>query len=509
MVVRRRALACELIRNASWSSPEWSSTRAFRGPAGAAGALKKHIDYLGRAGVSEAGETGVHFNATADLSPQDTLTFRSAMVEDRHHFRFIVSPEAGAKLDLKDYARELVATMERDLGTRLEWLGVAHYDTDNPHVHLLVRGRDQLGADLVINRNYISHGMRLQAMELATQHLGPRLAEEVERSLIRDLTADRVTGIDVRLNSAASRHPDGWVSALQRHDGSLAGERQRLQTLARLQHLESLGLARQVSSGIWQPDVDLVLKLRALSNRGDIIKLMHERLQGTAAGVAMVIVNAESPPTVAVTGQVYDRGTIDELSDRQYLLIDGQDGRAYYVPLGPKSERPGQEARVGAIVTVAPQRLPKTHPADRTIAQMAAENGGIYDATRHAEFLQENPRMPSGVSIANYVGAHVRRATALAERGLVESVDGSRFRVPGDLAIRVATKSAAGREGGVTLAVERLAAHGLEAQIRENGGDMARSGTGPRCGRDRSLSPGGRSIRAAGGGISKAPGGAS
>ena len=158
----------------------------YRGKGGAIAALRKHIDYLGRGAAGEGGGPGVVFDSLTDLSPEELRAFREKIVPDRHHFRFIVSPEAGSALDLKDYAREFVTAMEADLGTPLQWLGVAHYDTDNPHLHLLVRGKDSAGGDLVINREYMSHGMRLQAMEVATRHLGPRLPEEIERSLKRD-----------------------------------------------------------------------------------------------------------------------------------------------------------------------------------------------------------------------------------------------------------------------------------------------------------------------------------
>src|SRR5450631_1028070 len=268
----------------------------YSGEGGAAAALREHMQYLGRGGVAEEGGPGVLFDGREDLSRDEARAFRDAIVDDRHHFRFIVSPEAGSALDLKTYARELVATLESDLGTRLQWVGVAHYDTDNPHLHLLVRGKDDQGGDLVINREYMSHGMRLQAMELATQHLGPRLPEDIERSMVRDLKADRVTGVDLGLAQASARHPDGFVSALRANDGSLAGERQRLHTLTRLQHLESLGLAREIQPGFWQPDIDLVPRLRALSTRGDIIKLMHERMRGGDLGISTVIFNKEHPP---------------------------------------------------------------------------------------------------------------------------------------------------------------------------------------------------------------------
>jgi type IV secretory pathway VirD2 relaxase len=44
--------------------------------------------------------------------------------------------------------------MERDLGTKLDWIAVDHYNTDNPHVHLLIRGKAEDGRDLVISRDY-------------------------------------------------------------------------------------------------------------------------------------------------------------------------------------------------------------------------------------------------------------------------------------------------------------------------------------------------------------------
>jgi type IV secretory pathway VirD2 relaxase len=34
--------------------------------------------------------------------------------------------------DLKAFARELMGQMEKDLGTKLDWVGVDHWNTDNP-----------------------------------------------------------------------------------------------------------------------------------------------------------------------------------------------------------------------------------------------------------------------------------------------------------------------------------------------------------------------------------------
>jgi type IV secretory pathway VirD2 relaxase len=50
--------------------------------------------------------------------------------------------------------------VEKDLGTKLDWLAVDHWNTDNPHVHVLICGWAGDGKDLVISREYISRGFR-------------------------------------------------------------------------------------------------------------------------------------------------------------------------------------------------------------------------------------------------------------------------------------------------------------------------------------------------------------
>jgi len=114
----------------------------------------------------------------------DERAFAERCRDDRHHFRFIVSPEDAAKLhSLRTFTRELMADAERDLGTRLDWVAVDHWNTDNPHVHVLIRGRADDGKDLVISRDYISRGVRHRAAERVTLELGPRSEHEIRSAL--------------------------------------------------------------------------------------------------------------------------------------------------------------------------------------------------------------------------------------------------------------------------------------------------------------------------------------
>jgi hypothetical protein len=135
--------------------------------------LSKHVAYLKREGVTRDGADARMFDATSDDA--DTKAFAERCEEDRHHFRFTVSPEdAGQMADLRAFTRELMADAERDLSTRLYWVAVDHWNTDNPHIHVLVRGRADDGQDLVISRGYISQGFRSLAAERIALELGPR-----------------------------------------------------------------------------------------------------------------------------------------------------------------------------------------------------------------------------------------------------------------------------------------------------------------------------------------------
>ncbi|MDQ0353610.1 type IV secretory pathway VirD2 relaxase [Rhodoplanes tepidamans] len=135
----------------------------------------------------------------------DEKSFVERCAGDRHHFRFVVSPEEASDLtDLKAFTRDLLTDMERDLGTRLDRVAVEHWNTDNPHVHLLVRGRAEDGRDVVVSRDYITRGMRERAERLVTIELGPKTVRDLCASLDRDVGADRWT----RRDTAIRRHAD-------------------------------------------------------------------------------------------------------------------------------------------------------------------------------------------------------------------------------------------------------------------------------------------------------------
>src|SRR3546814_12008407 len=77
--------------------------------------LAKHIKYLERDGVSRDGRDASMFDAQTDRADRDAFAGRCE--DDRHHFRFIVSPEdAGDMEDLRSFTREFLRSEERRVG---------------------------------------------------------------------------------------------------------------------------------------------------------------------------------------------------------------------------------------------------------------------------------------------------------------------------------------------------------------------------------------------------------
>src|SRR5260370_29971683 len=212
----------------------------------AASAVRAHLSYLRREGVTKDGVAARMFDAASEDA--DLRAFAERASDDRHHFRFIVSPEDASEMeDLRAFTRDLAKQMEHDLGPRLDWAGIDHWNTDNPHVHLIVRGVDDRGDTLVINRDYISHGMRERAAELVTIELGPQSQHQVRRKLAGEVGADRWTRLDATLRREAQRTEDGVLDF--RPEVARSGavrDQTRALLIGRLQKLERIGLAPSI-----------------------------------------------------------------------------------------------------------------------------------------------------------------------------------------------------------------------------------------------------------------------
>lgn len=351
--------------------------RAFRSTP-----LAAHVAYLKREGVTRNGEKARLFDVQGDAA--DEKTFAERCRDDRHHFRFIVSPEDATKItDLKAFARSLLADMERDLATRLEWIAAEHWNTDNPHVHILIRGKADDGKDLVISSDYSTHGLRARAQELVTIELGPKTEREIRSALEQDVTAERWT----RLDRAIARRADetGIIDLRPSPDDRTDPELRRLM-IARLQRLERWGLSTPDGAARWTLAEGAEQAVRDLGIRRETVTLMHRALveQGIERRIAdYVIHGAQDRPEI--TGRLVGRGLHDELTGEAYAVIDGVDGRVHYVHF-PGVDRLDHAPPMGGIVATrsigaegtSRSSLVLSLRSDLTLQAQAAADGATW-----------------------------------------------------------------------------------------------------------------------------------
>lgn len=363
-----------------------------------ANAAAAHLRYLQRDGTTREGERGALYGAERDAV--DAREFLARGAGDRHQFRFMVSPEDGAQYDeLKPLVRRLMARAEADLGTELDWVAVDHFNTGHPHSHVIVLGHDRMGKDLVIAPDYLTRGLRERAAELVELDLGPRSDREIARGQLAEIEAERLTAIDRRLIRLGE---DRIVAA------SGGGAFEQTLRAGRLAKLARLGLAEDLGQGRWRLAPDLADTLARMGERGDIIRTMQRafaaaRVERAAADQA--IYDPAAPDAAPLLGRVLARGLADEHRDRHYLIVDGIDGRSHYVALGREA---AEGVGAGAVVRVAPHRT-GVREVDRTIAAVAAANGGRYDIDAH---LRHDPRATEA-----FAKTHVRRLEAMRRGG--------------------------------------------------------------------------------------------
>ncbi|MBG6570350.1 relaxase/mobilization nuclease and DUF3363 domain-containing protein [Pseudomonas aeruginosa] len=405
-----------------------------------------HLRYIERDGVSREGDPGQAYGPLTDQA--DLNAFEERGRDDRHQFRFIVSPEDAEPLDdLRTYTRHLMIRMEADLGTRLDWVAVDHWNTDNPHTHIVLRGKDDTGKDLVIARDYIAEGMRNRASDLATEWLGPRTELEIQQSLQREVQQERFTSLDRNL---LRERLAGGLSLK-----TLANHPRRQLLIGRLQHLQKLELAHEVRPGHWLLHDDVEATLRAMGERGDIVRTMQRAMGSLQRELAVFEPGKDGS---VVVGRIVSKGLADELNDRGYLVVDGLDGKAHYLALPARTEL--ADYPIGGVVET--RSLSEPRAVDRSIAALAAD--GLYRTDHHAALARS--QAVEGQDPEALVERHVRRLEALRRSGIVERLAEGVWRVPADLPEQ-GRQHDARRLGDV--AVELRTPLALEQQVRAVG----------------------------------------
>ena len=418
---------------------------------------------------------------------------------DPHQFRIMISPEDGAELarvngegtpNLKETTRALMAQMEEDLGTRLDWVAVDHFDTAHPHTHIIARGVTHDGKGLNIAGEYISRGIRGRLEEELTRELGWKSELEIQREMKREVGAMRVTTadrhiengmdklnntIDLRAGSAASTF--GKHSSMNRHI-----------LIGRMKHLEKMGLAQSKYDGLWRVEKDAFKTIGQIEQREQLSKEIH---------AAMDRANIKRPVRLNdgrtdYNGDLSNRRVIGRViaktlgrdegmnpdakgGGKVRFIIDGTDGYVSTVETGMDT-RAGEAAKVGSIIEVSP---PSLRTVDRNIQAIATgkdyhgkPHNGLVGHYAIATSGPDDWMDGSGSRGAAHMRAHRLRLATLVKAGVVQIAskdkdgDPNEWRVPDDFEERAITLDLKqGRASGVKL----LSIQDLEKQLASPG----------------------------------------
>lgn len=328
-----------------------------------------HGEYLQREHAQSAGEKGLGFSSTDNSIDLKTTLRQWQKANDEHVFKLIISPENGHQMDLKRHAKELILQMEKDLKTKLEWAAIDHHNTDHPHLHLLIRGRDNKKQTLVIDSDYISRTMRHRSEELATRELGLRRENDIALTRENQIERTNLTAIDRSLRRKSENSIVNYHTPVS---DNLMARAHRLLEIKRLKFLERLGLAEKVTKKSWKLGDELESTLLRIQLSNDIIKsranhhiptLFHEELAPT-------IVQENKP----LTGKVIGMGLEDELKDRRYLLLEGTDGKTHYIQATNSiiKARDTEQFHNENVITLEKKKFTNEH--GKTIEHMKVQN---------------------------------------------------------------------------------------------------------------------------------------
>ena len=249
---------------------------------------------------------------------------------DDHLFKLIISPEFGEKMDLQRHTKELVKQMEKDTGTRLQWVAVEHFNTEHPHVHLAIRGVDDQGQPLRIGKEYIKTGIRANAQRLATNQLGYRTHDDMRLAAERQVTQQRYTELDRALRNKSQPVTEGHKLDYNTPIPKAQHIREaRLREIRRLQQLCTMGLAHKTGPLTWVVDRSFEQALRQMQVGNDRLKSLHEQ-RHTLSDPRLPLVATELRNVRRLSGKVIGTG-LDENRGIPYLLLEGTDAKVHYL----------------------------------------------------------------------------------------------------------------------------------------------------------------------------------
>ncbi len=287
--------------------------------------MEAHGRYIARESASQGRAVEAGFDATERGINIAARLDEWQLAGDKRVWKIIVSPEFGDKIDLTQLTRDLMKRMTRDLDTRLDWVAVSHFNTDNPHVHIALRGVRENGKSFRLERDYVKHGIRSIAEDLCTRQLGYRTQRDIAEAQRREVSQHRFTSLDRSI--ARDKPTEGESSHFQVSRNS-AQPRNRC-AVARLRTLESMGLAEAAGPDQWLVHQDFETALRAMQRLGDRQKsLAAHGVPVSDTRLPLVMFDLRNCTTLE--GRVLVHGE-DEGTGRSFMMLEATDVKVHCI----------------------------------------------------------------------------------------------------------------------------------------------------------------------------------
>ncbi len=257
---------------------------------------------------------------------------------DERLWKLIVSPEFGDRADMKRLTRDLVSRMEKDLGTQVEWVAAAHYNTEHPHVHMVLRGIGAEGHPLHLSKDYVKKGIREIAEDLCTRQLGHRTELDAAVAQRREVHHHRFTSLDRIINRDAKKAEEAdspfFTVAMDpnRAGPSRSAPLVEQHTAERLKFLESMGLAEPTGPNTWRVRQDFENVLRAMQRSADRQKMLatHGVLMSDER-LPLAVLDFRRLTTLEGRILVHGEEDTGRQVGRSYFMLEGTDGQVHYV----------------------------------------------------------------------------------------------------------------------------------------------------------------------------------
>jgi type IV secretory pathway VirD2 relaxase len=354
-----------------------------------AGQWRAHGRYIARESATQGSAAG--FNAeSAAVEPAQILNCWQKQ-GDARLWKFIISPEFGERIDLQRLTRDLMQRMETDLGTRLEWVSVSHFNTEHPHAHVALRGVRGDGSVLDLPRDYVKFGIRMIAEDLCTRQLGYRTELDAREAQRREVDQCRVTSLDRIIDCAngASAEPE----FVFRPDGPSAMRDQAPLLAARLNTLQKMGLATQSQFRQWRVRSDFLTVLKAMQQTADRQKTLsaHRTL---VSDERLPLLVTEPRKIKHLEGRVLGHGEDEGGRNfgRHCMLLEGTDANIHLIYYTPELE----EARSrGKLSTNSFVQLRNRFENGRPLLEVT-NSGNAEQLLNNSRFFDQKVRQLAG-----------------------------------------------------------------------------------------------------------------